>query len=120
MPFSLHRAAPLNLLKVVPEDTALLLSPKGTQKSDHACRELNAVNNSAQCWLVAQSLAYCSHNQRDHISLSFCDMFMALVLQLDWMYAEAILLYLAAVLSLSRTIQSSVHFLCHASSVFYS
>ncbi|DBA78334.1 TPA: hypothetical protein ACH3X2_008277 [Trebouxia sp. C0005] len=42
LPISLHRAAPLNLPKV-PEDTAFLLSPNGTQQSEHPSLELNMV-----------------------------------------------------------------------------
>jgi len=66
--------------------------------------------------LVVQSLTVHSHTQRDHISLTFCNMSKAVILQLDWIYAEVLLLYPAAVLLLSQTI----NFLCHKFSVFYS
>ena len=48
--------------------------------------------------LVVQSLKVHSHTQRDHISLIFCNMSKAVILQLDWIYAEVLLLYPAAVL----------------------
>ncbi|KAL0048763.1 hypothetical protein WJX82_010433 [Trebouxia sp. C0006] len=38
-----RRAKPLDILKVIPEDTVLLLSPKGTQQSNHPSLELNMV-----------------------------------------------------------------------------
>ncbi len=67
--------------------------------------------------LVVQSLKVHSHTQRDHISLIFCNMSKAVILQLDWIYAEVLLLYPAAVLLLSQT---AATLLCHKFSVFYS
>jgi len=45
---SLRRAKPLDILKGMPEDTVLLLSPKGTQQSKHESLELDMVSSSAQ------------------------------------------------------------------------